>query len=149
MANLLNNSRLKHFTDLRNIGLYLFVLFVLAMTWSGIKTLQTNYELQKQISVLRQENVVLNLQNQNTQLQTQYFETDQYLELAARENFGLAAPGEKVILIPKETALKYIDPKSVPQTVAATDLESQESQGISKNLQDWRDFLLGRRLSQN
>jgi cell division protein FtsB len=130
--------------DNRNLVLVGFLLIVYAMTWSGVKTAQRNYELQKQISVIQQQNSVLKLSNQNTALQKQYYNTDQYLELAARQNFGLAAPGETVLLVPNNVAMKYVNPKlSPPQDSQAP---SKPKSKVSQNFQDWRDFLLGRRM---
>jgi|SRR5581483_11898589 len=144
IQNLWNSKRRQQLSDPRNIGLYIFALVVLAITWSGVKTVQNNYELQKQISALQQGNTVLQLQNENTKLQNQYYKTDQYLELTARQNFGLAAPGEQVLLIPKNVAMKYVDPSLAPQNQTIT--TNSGASGHSKNLEDWRDFLLGRKL---
>ncbi len=142
-----NHARTKQFTDVRNIGLYIFGIIVLAITWSAGKTVQNNYELQKQISTLKQQNTVVQLLNGNTYLQNKYLQTDQYLELSARQNLGLAAPGEKILLVPKNTALKYVNP-SLPKTAAPTDsAKTADDRPIYvKNLEDWRDFLLGRKL---
>ncbi len=147
IKNLWNPHRAKELTDIRNIGLYIFALIVLAISWSGFKTLQNNYELQKQISVLKQQNAVINLGNENTSLQNQYYLTDEYLELSARQNFGLAAPGEKVLLVPNSVSMKYIDQSLV---VADTTRDSGIAKSkYSKNLADWRNFLLGRKLFDN
>ncbi|MGA3150472.1 MAG: septum formation initiator family protein [Candidatus Saccharimonadales bacterium] len=142
-----NSARIRQLTDIRNVGLYIFAVIVLAITWSGVKTVQNNYELQKQISTLRQQNSVLGLQNANMSLQNEYLQTNQYLELAARQNFGLAAPGETVLLIPKSVAMKYIDPSlAVSPTTANNANTTNGPTGVAKNLEDWRDFLLGRKL---
>ena len=82
----------------------------MAIAWSGARTVQNNYQLQKQISALQQQNAVLHLQNNNTYLQNQFYDTEVYQELSARQNLGLAAPGEQVLLIPKSVAMKYVDP---------------------------------------
>src|SRR6266404_9794075 len=105
----IKSKQAKQLADVRNIVLYIFGIVVLAIAWSGAKTVQSNYELQKKIATLQQENTVLWLQNNNTYLQNQYYNTDQYLELSARQNLGLAAPGEHVILIPAQVAMRYID----------------------------------------
>jgi cell division protein FtsB len=125
--------------------LYLFVLIVIAITWSSIKTIQNNYDLQKQISRLQQENAVIKLQNQNTALKNQYLQTDQYLELAARQSLGLAAPGEKVLLIPKNVSQKYIDP-SLAKKFNSTGISTDKRSKYVKNMEAWRDFLLGRQV---
>jgi cell division protein FtsB len=103
------NKRFQQLIDVRNIVLYLFAIIVLAITWSGVKTVQRNFELQKKIAELKQQNTVVDLQNQNTNLKNKYLETDEYLELAARQNLGLAAPGEKVMIVPNKVATKYVD----------------------------------------
>jgi cell division protein FtsB len=146
IQNFWNDSRTRRFTDVRNIGLYVFALIVLAITWSAAKTVQGNYELQKEISVLKQQNEVLKLYNQNTSLQNQYLQTDQYLELSARQNFGLAAPGEKVLLVPASVAAKYVDTALMPsdETKTAKNVDSRPE--YQKNLEAWRDFLLGRKI---
>ncbi|MBI2592366.1 cell division protein FtsL [Candidatus Saccharibacteria bacterium] len=147
VKNLWNHRRVKQLTDPRNIGLYIFLIVVLAISWSAVKTVQTNYELQKQISTLKQQNEVLKLQNQNTDLQNKYLQTDQYLELAARQDLGLAAPGEQVMLISKDAALKYVDQSLVPKTEFAS--QEDKRSGYAKNFEAWRNFLLGRQLRQD
>ena len=143
IQSLLNSKSAKQLLDIRNIGLYIFGIVVLAIAWSGAKTVQSNYDLQKKISTLQQQNAVLSLENQNTALQNQYYRTPQYLELSARQNLGLAAPGESVLLVPQSTALKYIDPSIGHTSNQASSIDTRK--GYVKNLEAWRDFLLGRK----
>lgn len=147
MSNFWKSTRRKQLTDVRNIGLYIFALVVLAITWSGIKTVQINYDLQNQVSTLKEENEVLKLQNENTALQNKYYETNHYLELAARQYFGLAAPGEKVLLVPKDVAMKYVDQNLSPQDPAKKTVDNRSR--YAKNFQSWVDFLMGRKASTN
>lgn len=149
IQNFLNSKKARQLTDIRNVGLYIFGIVVLAIAWSGAKTVQNNYGLQKQISTLQQQNTVLWLQNSNSYLQNQFYQTNEYLELSARQNLGLAAPGEKVLIIPQDVAMKYIDPslKVTPASASAGTTPNQSK--YSKNLEDWRDFLLGRKLFSN
>ncbi|MDO8591818.1 MAG: septum formation initiator family protein [bacterium] len=144
IINFWNSKNRQQLTDVRNIGLCIFAVIVLAISWSTVKTLQTNYELQKQISTLKQQNEVLKLQNDNTTLQTQYYQTNQYLELAARQDFGLAAPGEKILLISKDVAMKYVDPNLSLQANSQNPVDKRSK--YAKNIQAWRDFLLGRKI---
>src|SRR5947209_4249769 len=92
-------------SDIRFAGQMLFVIIVLLISWSGVKTIQSNYVLQKQISALKQQTDVQKLENNNLGLQNQYLKTNQYLELSARQNFGLANPGEKEVVVPESVAL--------------------------------------------
>jgi len=146
IQNYLNSKTFKQPIDARNIGLYIFGIIVLAIAWSSAKTVQNNYDLQKRIAALNQQNTVLWLENGNTYLQNQFYQTNEYLELSARQNLGLAAPGEQILIVPQAVAMKYVDP-SLDMTKAVSQANSGGNQSkYAKNLEDWRDFLLGRRL---
>lgn len=146
IKNFLSTNKLKQLTDIRNVGFYIFAVIVVAIAWSGVKTIQNNYELQRQISILQQQNEVLQLSNQNTGLESQFYETDQYLELAARQNLGLAAPGETVLLVPRSVSMKHVDPSLVPPGDSSVKVQADSKSRFAQNFQDWRDFLLGREL---
>ncbi len=151
MLDKIKNSRYYFYAqqlrDVRVLGLVIFGFLVLLVSWSGIQVIQTNYDLQKQISKLQQQNQVQELENRNLQLRNQYYNTDQYLELAARKQFGKAAPGETVLLVPKTVALAHTTP--LPQTVikkkAATVTHKPTYQ---RNFESWMDFLLHREHEQ-
>src|SRR5688500_1618074 len=108
------------FRDVRAVGLVLFLVIVLLVSWSGVKVIDTNYRLQKDISRLEQQNQVKKLTNTNLKLQNEYYQTNQYLEIAARQDFGLAAPGETVLNVPEQVALAH--------TVRLPDTEQEEVQ---------------------
>lgn len=127
--------------DMRFIGQQVFVLVVLLISWSGVKAIQTNYSLQKQITALKQQNSLQKLENENLNLQNQYYNSNQYLELSARENFGLAAAGEKEIIVPQQIALAHtIDlPGETDQDAASAKEPAQQ-----RNFESWVDFFLHR-----
>lgn len=131
--------------DVRVIGQVVFVVIVLLISWSGVKVIHTNYKLQQDIARLQEENELQRLRNENQRLKNEYYNSPQYLELAARQNFGLAAPGEKVLLVPKEVALAH-----VPESVRGTAVETNRVRSASskpfyqRNYQAWLDFFLHR-----
>ena len=127
--------------DIRFTGQIVFVVIVLLITWSGIKSVQTNYALQKQISVLKQQNAVQQLQNNNLALENQYYGTNQYLELSAREDFGLGEPGEKELIVPPSVALAYTVNVPTQTTSTASNINEPSYQ---KNIQSWVNFFLHR-----
>lgn len=124
--------------DTRNLGLMVFVALVLMVSWSGVKSIQTNYELQQKIATLEQEVEVKKLENANAALRNQYLETDQFLELAARRQFGKAAPGEKLILVPESVALAHALPaeESKPHQ---TEPQAKKSR-YQRNFEAWMQF---------
>lgn len=130
--------------DVRFAGMILFLIVVLLISWSGVKSIQTNYELQKQIAAIEQQNNVQKLKNTNLGLENGYYNTTSYQDLQARLNFGLAAPGEKEIVVPKEVALSYtFDPPKEEATTKPSDKQS----GSQRNFEAWVNFFLHRQNS--
>lgn len=129
-------------SDIRFAGQVVFVVIVLLISWSGIKTIQTNYGLQKEITALKQENDLQQLENNNLALQNEYFKSNQYLELSARQNFGLAAPGEKEIIVPEGVAMSYtVDLPEDQKPKQSAD----NRPAYQRNLESWVDFFLNRK----
>lgn len=127
--------------DIRTLGQLVFLVMVLLVSWSGIKSIQANYDLQKQIGEIKQQNNLKKLENANITLENEYYKSSQYLELTARQNFGLAKPGETVLLVPKSVALAntVATPAAPTETVATQKLPTWQ-----QNFQDWVDYLLHR-----
>ena len=127
--------------DVRNVGLLVFTVIVLLISWSGVKSIQTNYGLQKQIARLTQENQVSSLENTNLALQNRYHDTPQYLEVTARQNLGLIAPGETELLVPNEVALSHT---VQPQAAETAHSQVPKQSAWQRNFQAWIDFFLHR-----
>lgn len=135
----------RQWSDPRRLGMIVFVVIALLITWSGVKVITTNYALQKDIAIMEQQNEVRRLQNQNLELENKFYETDEYLELEARRHFGKALPGETVWVVPREVALRHV---SEPTRVAAEEAEITElPSGARANFNAWLDFLLHRSAS--
>lgn len=129
--------------DVRFLGFMIFGVLVLLASWSGVRVIETNFELQKQIAQLNEQNKVQELTNANLKLQNEYYNTDTYLELTARRQFGKAAPGETLLLVPKDVALKHA--KELPDEKAETESTSEKNKPMyQKNLDAWLDFFLHR-----
>jgi len=133
--------------DLRTVGVLCFLIILLLISWSGVKAINTNYGLQKQISTLQQQNTIQELANTNQELQNEYYNTPQYLELAARQDFGLAASGEKVLIVPHDVAMAHT--VLLPQDDPAQAQKSRPKvPAYQRNFQAWLNFLLHRQNSQ-
>jgi cell division protein FtsB len=133
--------------DVKFAGLMLFVVIVLLISWSGIKSIQSNYGLQKQIAALQQQTAVQKLRNNNLKLQNEYYNSNQYLELSARQNFGLAAPGETELIVPKNVALAHT--VDLPSAATPADKPSDKQPTYQKNFEAWVDFFLHRENTGN
>jgi cell division protein FtsB len=145
LQKLKNLSFIQHLNDVRFLGLLAFGVIALLVTWSGIKVVQTNYDLQKQISAMQQQNSVRKLENSNLALRNQYYETDQYLELVARKQFNKANPGEKLLIVPSSVALAHSKDLPLPEA-EASGMPAPEDSGpwYERNFNAWMEFLFRR-----
>ena len=126
----------------KNLGLYALAIVAFSVTWSSVRIIQKNYELEKSITTLEQQVAVLDQQTQNQKLINQYYKTDAYLDLAARKYFSKAAPGEKIIIVPPEVANTYVIKVPENEQTAAT---VKQVPKILRNLSAWGDFLSGKK----
>ncbi|GAC1391606.1 MAG: hypothetical protein NVSMB46_04720 [Candidatus Saccharimonadales bacterium] len=128
--------------DIRVLGLLAFTVIVILVSWSGVKVIQINFDLEKQVAKLKQENQIHELENNNMKLQNEYYKTNTYLELSARKQFGKALPGESVIIIPKQEALTY----SASIVAITTNPYStiKKTSTYKNNLNAWLDFFTHR-----
>jgi cell division protein FtsB len=132
--------------DVRNVGLLVFTIIVLLISWSGVKSIQTNYGLEQQAVQLQQEDNVQGLENANQALQNQYYNTNQYLEVTARENFGLGAAGETELLIPQSVALAH----TVAEPGSGSTVSKVPKQPFwQRNFESWMNFFLHRDSNTN
>ena len=136
---------IQRLNDIRFVGQVVFAVVVLLVTWSGIKSVETNYGLQKQISGIQQQNDLQQLQNTNLKLQNEYYNSQQYLELSARQNFGLAVAGEKEIVVPKSVALAHTVELPTPDAEKV----SPPTSGSQQNIQAWLNFFLHHTTTNN
>lgn len=135
-------ATLKSLSDMRNLGLIVFAGIALLVTWSGIKVVQTNYDLQKQISAMQQENANDRLENANAALRNQFLQTDTYLELAARKQFNKALPGEKLLIVPKSVAMSHtVDVPAAEKEETPAEMIEDSGPWYERNFNAWMEFL--------
>ncbi|HUD06332.1 MAG TPA: septum formation initiator family protein [Candidatus Saccharimonadales bacterium] len=135
-------SVIKQFQDIRAIGLAVFGVIVILVTWSGIGAVETNYSLQKQISALQEQNQNQSLQNNNLQLQNQYYNTNEYLELEARQLLGKAEPGEKVLNV--QTSLALAQLAILPSNTNSQSQNPPPKPLYQSNFEAWMNFYFHR-----
>ena len=136
---------LKNARDIRVFSLYVFIAIALLVTWNSVSVIQTNYELQQQVSRIEQENQVQQLENETLRLRNQYYETDQYLELAARQQFNKAEKGETLLLVPESVALSYAAP--MPEVKTLEEVAPQKPT-YQQNFEAWMEFFFRRNVQR-
>ncbi len=134
----------KQLRDIRVIGFLVFGAIVLLVSLNTVDVIRTNYELQKQISRLDQQNAVSDLTNTNLKLKNEYFNTDQYLELSARKQFGKGAPGETMLIVPKNVAMTYTAPVPKKEEPSEPAVEASKP-SYQRNFEAWVGFFFHRK----
>lgn len=129
--------------DVRVLGFVVFGIMVLLACWSGVTVIETNYELQKQIAQIDQQNQLQQLSNTNLKLQNEYLNSDTFLELTARKQLGKGAPGEALILVPKSVALAHAKELPAEQQQAITK-QVDNRPAYQRNFSAWMDFIFHR-----
>ena len=129
--------RYRHLVTIQNAGLAVALLIAAGWMWGAVNTLQRNYQYQRQVDANDATIKLMKMQNQNYTYQQAYLKSAEYLELSARSEFGLALPGEYMVILPSSENIKDTVPVAGTVTVAAT--AKQQS-----NLSRWMDFFFGK-----
>ena len=106
------------------------VIVALAWIWGSISSMERNYSLQRQLELKTREKLIAEIQYKTLEFENQYLQSEEYQELAARENLGLVAQGESVLILadyPAEEAEKI-----------TTETGEKDS-----NFTQWMNFIFG------
>lgn len=127
--------RIKHDYLNLNTAIIAVALFIAASwAWGAVGVMQKNYELQKELDAKRRDLQLADLQKKTLEFEQRYYQSDEYKELAAREKLGLAAPGERVLILP---------PAATKDDVTTTRVSATTSANEPSNFQQWINFIFG------
>lgn len=129
-------KKIKSYFTLSNGVLLVALSIAFSCVWLSVIALQKNFVLQQKVDTLAQENAVYELANDSQRLQNKYYQSQEYLELSAREHLGLVSPGEKLLVLPANTV------KSPPETEAAPPVVPLAKRS---NFDQWMYFLFGQK----
>ena len=134
---LLYTARHKYLT-FNNFVILVAFLIAAGWVWGSLQVMQRNYGLQKEVDYKKRQLQLAELQKDSLELQNRYYATNEYKELALRDTLGLVMPGEKVLILPENSAAaKQADENA---TKGTTQTVSQEQ---TSNLEQWLNFLFG------
>jgi len=126
---------LKHkYLTMNNITVGVALLVAAGWAWGSIAMMQRNYALQRDVESQKRDAEILELEVANMRFEQNYYKSDEYKDLAAREHLGLASPGEKVLILPANS------------DAAKREQESAVVQAVSEppsNFDQWVNFLIG------
>lgn len=127
---------IKHrFLTNSNLVIAVALLVGASWAWGSIGLMQRNYGLQKELDKKYQQQQLIDLEVQNLTFKRNYFQSDEYKELAARQNLGLVMPGESVLILPPNS-----------EEVKQSDLKEKSEEILApittpSNFDQWMDFL--------
>jgi cell division protein FtsB len=129
----------RRYGTMNNIVITGALLVAAGWAWGSVTTMQRNFALQREVDAKRRELELTDLEVQTLKYQQNYYKSDEYKDLAAREHLGLASPGEKVLLLPPNSeAVRRADAQAarVVQIPAGATL-------AASNFDQWMNFLSG------
>lgn len=125
----------KHnYLTMNNIVMVVALFVAASWAWGSVQAMERNYALQKEVDYKRRELTLADLETDKLRFEQNYYKSDEYKELAVRERLGLAEPGEKVLILPPNSAqASKSDETSTPIPVRVE----------QSNAQAWVNFLFG------
>lgn len=126
MLHMLRQTIKKYYT-LDNAVLLIALAIALSWLWGTMDTLQNNFRLQSQINDLQHQVERNKLEADNLALENQYYASQEYLELQARQRLNKAAEGEHLLVLPANTV------QDSPAKKVSSDTEQT-------NFQAWLQF---------
>lgn len=123
------------YLTMENVVITIALIIAAGWAWGSISMMQRNYGLQRDIDTQKRDAQLAELEVTNLQYQQNYYKSDEYKDLAAREHLGLASPGEKVLILPRNSVAAMKDSTIVTTSAPVVDEPS--------NLEQWMGFLFG------
>ncbi len=123
-----------NYFTLNNVVIAIAFVIAASFVWGSLGVMQRNYDLQKQLDYKQRQLQLAQLQTTSLQLESRYYQTPEYQELAARQDLGLALPGESVLILPPNS-----------QAAINADNVTQATPTVQKvgNFVQWMNFLFG------
>jgi hypothetical protein len=128
---------LRHrYLTMNNVVIGVALVIGAGWAWGSIGMMQRNYDLQKTLDSKARQQTLADLETQALEYQQKYYQSTEFKELSARKYLGLANPGEKVLILPPNTAAaKNASSALTKPTVKKLDPPS--------NIEQWTNFLFG------
>ncbi len=103
--------RLKHdYFTVENVFLLGAIMLCLSLTYQSIVAMSRNWELSERLRAEKKELELLTVETEASELENEYFKSDEYQELLARRNLDKQFPGENMVIMPEnseEAKTKY------------------------------------------
>ena len=137
-------KRLQHYkrayATLNNGVILIALVAAVSWVWGSISVMQTNFSAQKMVDEQKRQLELTQLQVDTLKYEQNYYNSDEYKDLAAREDLGLVSSGEKVLILPPNTAAV----KQQDTLDAKRETSSVQTNEPTSNFEQWVQFFSGR-----
>ncbi len=91
------------FFAVENVFLVAAIVLCLVLTYQSIMAMSRNWELSERLGAERKQLELLEIEAETSQLENDYYRTEEYQELLARKYLDKQLPGENMVVLPKNT----------------------------------------------
>ena len=105
--------------------------------WGSVQAMQKNYELRRSVDSLQREASLVELEMQMLEYEQRYLQSEEYKKLAVRERLGYGDPGEKVLMLPANSA------EASQSDAVGQEVVTPAEQPPVSNVSQWMNFLFG------
>ncbi len=123
---------------MNNIVIATALIVAASWAWGSVMVMQRNFALQKEADEQQRQLRLTQLEVDTLKYRQNYYNSDEYKDLAARTYLGLASPGEKVLILPPNSA----SVKAEASLSAAKPALPAKGSALS-NVDQWINFLVG------
>lgn len=125
--------KLKHdYLTVENVFLLAAIILCLTLTYQSVMAMSRNWELSEKLRAERKELELLTVENEASELENEYYKTDEYQELLARRSLDKQYPGENMVVMPENS-------EEARNKYKATTTEAQEKE--YSNIEKWMMYL--------
>ena len=94
----------RDFLTLQNIVDVGAIIVCCFFAWGLISSISRNWELEEKLNEHKLTAVKTQIEVEKLKLEQQYYQTDEYQELIARQKLGKMMPGETMVVLPQNSA---------------------------------------------
>lgn len=125
---------LKHdFLSVENVVFFIAILMCLVWTYQSIEAMSRNWALVDRLNSEQKSLNLLNLEIEAAELESEYYKSAEYQELAARKFAGKQLPGENMVYLPDNSEIA----KTKHQKTATQKAEEKPK----SNFEQWMTYL--------
>ncbi|MBQ3325663.1 hypothetical protein IJG79_00725 [Candidatus Saccharibacteria bacterium] len=128
--------RIKRWFSQDRIGFLIAAIVCLAWTWGAVSSASRNWQLEQRLGNKRRELRLLQLEIDTIELENQYYASEEYQELAAREKQNKIIDGESLVYLPDNS--DYAKHKNNIIQPEIKDAPEEKT-----NFEQWISFILG------